>query len=49
MLMDRFPVSERRVCRVLKHPRGTQRYIPTQRADEGPLTQAIVALACEYG
>ena len=49
MLMDRFPVSERRVCRVLKHPRGTQRYIPTQRVDEGPLTQAIVALACEYG
>ena len=49
MLQQRFAVSERRVCRVLKHPRGTQRYIPIQRADEGPLTQAIVALACEYG
>jgi putative transposase len=49
MLQDRFPASERRVCRVLKHPRGTQRYMPIQQADERPLTQAIVALACEYG
>ena len=49
MLRERFTVSERRVCRLLKHPRGTQRYIPTQRADEAPLTQAIIGLACEYG
>lgn len=27
MLQDRFPVSERRVCRVLKHLRRTQRYL----------------------
>ena len=49
MLQQRFAVSERRVCRLLKHPRGTQRYIPTQHADEDALTQAIVALAGEYG
>jgi putative transposase len=49
MLEKRFAVSERRICRVLKQPRGTQRYRPTQRADEGPLTQAILGLACEYG
>jgi len=30
-------------------PRGTQRYIPTQVVDEDALTQAIVALAAEYG
>ena len=30
-------------------PRATQRYVPTQRADEDRLTQAIVALAAEYG
>ena len=34
---------------MVKQPRGTQRYIPTQRADEDQLTQAIIALACEYG
>ena len=44
-----FGVSERRACCVVKQPRGTQRYIPTQRADEDQLTQAIIALACEYG
>jgi len=44
-----FGVSERRACFVVKQPRGTQRYIPTQRADEDQLTQAIIALACEYG
>jgi transposase InsO family protein len=30
-------------------PRGTQRYRPTQREDEDALTQAIVALASQYG
>jgi putative transposase len=30
-------------------PRGTQRYQPTQRQDEGRLTQAIITLACLYG
>jgi len=36
-------------CRVLAQPRGTQRYVPRVRADEGRLTQAIVRLACQYG
>lgn len=48
-MRSQFGVSERKACRVVKQPRGTQRYIPTQRADEGLLTQAIIALACEYG
>jgi transposase InsO family protein len=33
----------------LGQPRGTQRYQPTQREDEDRLTQAIVALASQYG
>jgi integrase len=33
----------------LGQPRGTQRYRPTQREDEDRLTQAIVALASQYG
>jgi putative transposase len=33
----------------LGQPRGTQRYRPTQREDEDALTQAIVALASQYG
>jgi len=42
-------MSERYACRVVKQPRGTQRYRPTQRDDEDTLTQAIVTLASQYG
>jgi putative transposase len=42
-------MSERHACRVVKQPRGTQRYRPTQRDDEDTLTQAIVTLANQYG
>jgi transposase InsO family protein len=33
----------------VNQPRGTQRYQPTQRDDEDALTQAIIALAGQYG
>src|SRR4029077_8440978 len=42
-------MSERHACLLLGQPRGTQRYRPTQREDEDRLTQAIVALASQYG
>jgi integrase len=42
-------MSERHACRVVKQPRGTQRYRLTQRDDEDTLTQAIVTLASQYG
>ncbi len=42
-------MSERWACRVVTQSRGTQRYRPTQREDEDRLTQAIVALAGQYG
>ena len=42
-------MSERRACRLVKQPRGTQRYQLTQREDEDALTQAIVELASQYG
>jgi transposase InsO family protein len=42
-------VSERHACLLLGQPRGTQCYRPTQREDEDRLTQAIVALASQYG
>ena len=42
---DGHGMSERLACRVVKQPRGTQRYRPTQRDDEDTLTQAIVTLA----
>jgi len=41
--------SERHACRLVKQPRGTQRYQPTQRNDEDALTRAIIALASHYG
>jgi transposase InsO family protein len=48
-LQQDFQISERRACRLVGQPRGTQRYIPSQAVDEDALTQAIVALAAEYG
>jgi len=42
-------MSERRACQLVNQPRGTQRYRPTQREDEDRLTQAIIALASQYG
>lgn len=47
--MDRHGVSERRACKVLRQPRATQRYLPSVREDEGPLTQWIIMLAALYG
>ena len=46
---EKYEVSERRACRVMRQWRGTQRYRPLRRTDEDQLTQAIVALAAEYG
>ena len=42
-------IPERRACRLAQQPRGTQRYRPTQRADEDKLTQAILTLVGQYG
>lgn len=42
-------ISERRACRLVDQPRGTQRYQPLRRIDEDPLTQVILTLASEYG
>ena len=42
-------MSERHACRLLGQWRGTQRYEPMVRTDEEALTQAIIALASEYG
>ena len=44
-----YPVTERHACRLLGQWRGTQRYAAIQRIDEDALTEAIVALASEYG
>lgn len=48
-IRERYGLSERHACRIVAQPRGTQRYIPTVRVDEDALTQAIIALASEYG
>ena len=46
---EKYGVSERRACRVVRQWRGTQRYLPLRRTDEDQLTQAILALAGKYG
>jgi putative transposase len=46
---EKYVVSERRACRVVRQWRGTQRYLPQRRTDENELTQAILALAVKYG
>jgi len=38
-------ISERRACRLVDQPRGTQRLIPIHREDEDQLAQAIIQLA----
>ena len=48
-MLDRFGVSERRACKVLKQPRASQRYLPMVRDDELPLSKRIIELACMYG
>ena len=47
--IERHGVSQRRACRILSQPRGTQRYRPILRSDEDLLTQRIISLACQYG
>ena len=42
-------VSERRVCQVIGHCRGTQRYRPKVVDDEAGLTAAIINYASRYG
>ena len=42
-------VSERRACRVLGQPRGTQRYEKRPLDDEAQLRERIVYLASRFG
>ena len=47
--MERFDVSERRICRLLNQPRSTQRYLPGARDDEALLVERMIELATKYG
>ena len=49
MLRDRFKVSQRRACKMLRQPRATQRYLPNIQVDEKPLTRRIIELASMFG
>jgi putative transposase len=49
MQSGKYGLSERHACRIVSQPRGTQRYTTIVRADEDALTQAIIALASQYG
>jgi putative transposase len=46
---EKYEVSERHACRLLGQWRRTQRYAAIYKIDEAALTEAIVALASEYG
>lgn len=43
-LRAKFPISERRACRVLDQPRSCQRYASTPRTDEVPLIKRMLEL-----
>jgi len=43
-IQEKYGLSERAACRLVSQPRGTQRWIPTVRADADALTRAIVSL-----
>ena len=47
--MERFDVSERRICRLLNQPRSTQRYLPRARDGEALLVERMIELATKYG
>ncbi len=47
--IEALHVSERRACRVIGQPRGTQRYRKRMLDDEILLTQRIIELATQYG
>jgi putative transposase len=46
---EKYELSERHACRLVKQWRGTQRYLPIRRMDEDALTRTIITLASEYG
>ena len=46
---EQHGLSERHGCRLLAQWRGTQRYEPMDRPQEDELTQAVIALATQYG
>ena len=46
--MERFDVSERRICRLLNQPRSTQRYLPRARDGEVLLVERMIELATKY-
>lgn len=46
---EEYEVSERHACRLLGQWRRTQRYAANPKLDEEALTEAIIALASEYG
>jgi putative transposase len=47
--MERFDVSERRICRLLNQPRSTQRYLPRPRDGEALLVERMIELATKCG
>src|SRR5450756_1036636 len=49
MHSGKYGLSERHACQIVGQPGGTQRYTTIVRADEDALTQAIIALASQYG
>jgi len=48
-VQEAIGVSQRRACRVVGQHRSTQRKPARPRADEKPLTSAIIRLASQYG
>jgi putative transposase len=46
---QKYKLSERHACRLVKQWRGTQRYLTIQRVDEEALARTIIILASEYG
>jgi putative transposase len=47
--MERFDVSERRICRLSNQPRSTQLYLPRARDGEALLVERMIELATKYG
>ena len=45
LVREKYPYSERRICRALGIARSSIRYLPQPRSDEAPLRSSIIRLA----
>ncbi|MEL7568847.1 MAG: IS3 family transposase [Bacillota bacterium] len=47
-IQDRYEISERRACRLIGLNQNSKRYIPTEKGEDGLITERLVALSARW-